>query len=244
LKNNSLLRNIIAGLTFLVAIADVAAQEPNYADLDAVLKRHVQAGSKAGIKANLVNYKAIAGDPAWAAAKKSITDFNPSLLKGRNEKLAFYINAYNVAAISKVLEQYPVASIRAKGDGVWKEPAMTIYGKTYSLDTIENSILRPMKEPRIHFAIVCASLSCPDLRRQAYTGKKVQSQLHSQTASFLGNKSKGIRIEGKTVHETSIFKWFSADFGNVEAFQKRYVKTLPAGATHAEIPYNWSLNGL
>ena len=231
-------------LILAIAIPAAAnfAAEPDYSAWNKVLSTHVKSGNKSGISAHLVSYRKIANDPQFVAAKKTITGFNPAELKSKSEKMAFYINAYNIAAIMKVLAQYPTTSISAKGDGVWKESAIQLGGKDYSLDAIENNILRPMGDARIHFAIVCASLSCPDLRREAYTAAKLASQLESQTKGFILNTSKGIRIEGNRIHQSAIFNWFAKDFKDVAAFQKKYLNEIPPAGERIEIPYNWSLN--
>ncbi len=233
---------VLAATLFFGAAAMLSAAEPDYAAWNRVLARHVKPGSKAGITANLVNYAALARDADFAMAQKDISAFNPAELKSRAEKMAFYINAYNIAAAAKVISRYPTPSITAQGDGVWKENAITLGGKTFSLDAIENTVLRPMGDARIHFAIVCASLSCPDLRREAYTAAKLAGQLEAQTRSFIANTSKGVRIEGNKIHQSAIFIWFAKDFNDVPAFQKKYLKALPAAGERIEIPYNWSLN--
>ena len=229
--------------TILLGAASAAmAAEPDYSALNALLAKHVRPGSKQGITAHLVNFRAISRDPQYAVALDSITTFDVKKLANNREKMAFYINAYNIGAIKKVLEKYPTTSIRAAGDGVWKEPALTIGGKSWSLDAIENDLLRKLGDGRIHFAIVCASLSCPDLRREAYTAAKLEQQMQSQTRQFLTNTSKGIRVENNRIHQSAIFNWFASDFNDVSAFQKRYRTDLPKNAERAEIPYNWQLN--
>lgn len=233
---------IFCALCSLATFSALAAAEPDYSALNRVLAKHVKAGSRAGISAHLVNYRALSIDADFAAAVKAISEFDTAQLKTRNEKLAFYINAYNIAAIRKVLEKYPTASIRDTGDGVWKQNAITLGGKTISLDAIEHKVLRPLGDARIHFAIVCASLSCPDLRREAYSAAKLNAQLEDQTRRFLANPSKGLRIEGNKVFQSSIFSWFKDDFKGVAVFQGRYVKNLPTQADRSELPYDWKLN--
>lgn len=233
----------LLGLCAILAFClPINAGEPDYSSLDRALSRHVRKGNKAGIQVHLVNYRGIAGDADFAAAVKIMSAFDLSQLKTRNEKLAFYINAYNVAAIRKVLEKYPAQSIRDAGEGVWKQAAIELGGKSYSLDAIEHSILRPLGDARMHFAIVCASLSCPDLRREAYRAAKLGAQLEDQTRTFLNNTTKGLRTEGNRLHQSAIFNWFAKDFGDIARFQSRYVKNLPASAERLELPYNWQLN--
>lgn len=233
---------ILCAVCSLLLFSPLAAAEPDYSALNRVLAKHVKAGARAGISAHLVNYKQLSKDADFTAAVKAISEFDTTQLKTRSEKLAFYINAYNVAAIRKVLEKYPTASIRDAGDGVWKQDAITLAGKAISLDAIEHKILRPMGDARMHFAIVCASLSCPDLRREAYSAAKLNSQLDDQTRRFLANAAKGLRVEGNKIYQSAIFNWFKDDFKDVAKFQGRYVKNLPAQAERIELPYDWKLN--
>jgi hypothetical protein len=218
------------------------AAEPDYTAWNNLLKKYVRPGSRDGIKSNLVNYAALAKDPLWSSAQEAITGFNTAKLSAKKERLAFWINAYNMAAIRKVLEIYPTISITARGDAVWKSPAIRIGGKNYSLDEIEHQQLRPLGDARIHFAIVCASLSCPDLRSEAYTARQLDRQLEAQVRAFIANKTKGVRIESDAAYISAIFNWFAQDFGNVPEFIARYGVTLPNGTPVREIRYNWNLN--
>ena len=99
----------------------------------------------------------------------SLAASDPSALRGRDEQLAFWSNAYNILAMDLVVEHAPEQSIKDIGSlffPVWKKPAGKIGGKTYSLDEIEHGIVRPLGDPRAHVAVICASLSCPPLRRE------------------------------------------------------------------------------
>jgi len=225
------------------SLLSLNAAEPDYAAWNTALKSHVKPGAREGISAHMIDYKAMGKDANFAQAVRTMEEFDISRLKTSREKMAFYINAYNIAAIRKVLAMYPTQGITAKGDGVWKEAAITLGGKALSLDTIENQFLRPLGDARIHFAIVCASLSCPDLRREAYRAAKLENQLEDQTRSFLKNETKGLRVEAGRTGQSQIFEWFAADFKDVAAFQKKYRPGLPENATRYAIPYNWSLNG-
>ena len=114
-----------------------------------------------------------------------------------------------------------------------------------SLDELEHDILRKLGEPRIHFAIVCASVSCPDLRREPYTAALLEVQLEEQVRGFLANEAKGLRLEGRQARVSKIFDWFAEDFsgvGGVAAFIRRY-RPLPAAvAVEADLDYDWSVN--
>lgn len=234
-----------ARLFFVMVLAiapQVPAAEPDYTAWNTLLKRYVRSGVKEGIKTNLVRYSALARDPLWPAVQESLTRFDPAGLAGKKEQLAFWINAYNIAAIRKVLEIYPTGSITARGEGVWKAPAITIAGRAYSLDEIEHRLLRPLGDARIHFAIVCASLSCPDLRTEAYAAAQIERQLAAQTRAFLGNETKGLRVDKDAAYVSAIFTWFAQDFGDVARFIGRYGHTLSKSGSRKEMPYNWQLN--
>ncbi|GAB4431760.1 MAG: DUF547 domain-containing protein [Turneriella sp.] len=233
---------LLPALAMLLLFSAVRAAEPDYTAWNTLLKKYVRAGTREGIKTNLVRYGALAKDPLWPAAQQAVTGFDPAKLSGKRELLAFWINVYNIAAIRKVLEIYPTSSITARGDGVWKAPAIRIASKDYSLDEIEHRLLRPMGDARIHFAIVCASLSCPDLRAEAYTAARLESQLTGQTRAFVANKTKGVRIEPDAVYVSAIFNWFNQDFGDVPKFIARFGVKLPDGPVTKEILYNWKLN--
>lgn len=216
---------------------------------DALLAAHVTAGERNGIDHHRVDYQAVRQDPRYAQALALIANFPIAQLTERNARLAFYINAYNLYAIKMVIDHLPLESIRDVGSlfsPVWGKEAGIIGGKPVSLDEIEHEILRPMGEPRVHFAIVCASLSCPNLRTEAFTAEKLEQQLEDQTRSFLQDSSKGMALEGNRVRVSQIFDWFDEDFeaaGGVESFLRRY-RDLPASSRlRPDLPYDWSLNG-
>jgi len=127
-------------------------------------------------------------------------------------------------------------------------------GRRISLEDLEQRVLRPLREPRIHFAIVCASRSCPVLRPEAYTAAKLEAQLDDQARTFVNDPSRNRFDKGtKTAHLSEIFKWFDEDFrgaGSVQRYLARYVadpdvaRDLANDAyTIAWIDYDWALNG-
>ncbi len=145
-----------------------------------------------------------------------------------HEKLAFWINAYNIFTIKAIIDHYPIKrSFSLVGifyapsnsilqiKGVWKKLQFRAVGRTVTLDEIEHEILRKeFNEPRIHTAIVCASVSCPDLSSEAYTGEKIEEQLAVASVRFVNNPDKGVSIDEKDgrVKISKIFKWFGDDF--------------------------------
>jgi hypothetical protein len=238
--------SILSLLLFLVCHA--VAAEPDWVHYKAVLK-HVDQGVKNGVILNLVDYQAIKAEGSLDKAYQDLTAFELGRLSNRNEKLAFYINAYNILAIKMVADHWPIKSIKDVGSffsPVWGKSAGKLDGKTITLDAIEHKILRPMGEPRIHLAIVCASVSCPDLRNEPYTAKQLNKQLDEQAKLFLLNLGKGLKIEKKTIRISKIFEWFEEDFdvsGGVSAFIKGYRTDLPESDFTSYIPYDWTVNG-
>jgi hypothetical protein len=232
-----------------------AADATAYAKL---LKAHVRPGSVSGIRLHLVDYQEIKADPSYPQALKDLAEARPERLTSDADRLAFWANAYNLLAIKAVLDQYPVASIKDGGSvirSIWKKKIGRVAGKAYALDDIEHDILRKQfMEPRVHFAIVCASLSCPDLRAEPFEGARLETQLGEATAAFLGNPTKGLQpgADGKTARVSSIFKWFAADFaaaGGAAQFIRRGADSPLAGRLSgltdrglSYLPYDWSLN--
>jgi hypothetical protein len=172
----------------------------------------------------------------------------------RNEQFALYINAYNAYTIKLILENHPVDSIKDIGGllkSPWKMRFCNIGGEILTLDEIEHDILRPrFKDPRVHFAINCASRSCPPLLSEPYQGRLLDQQLEASARSFI-NDSRESRLEGNTLYVSKIFKWFEEDFdGDVIGFFLRYAgedlrDRLLAHRDQIEIEYldyDWTLN--
>lgn len=213
---------------------------------DQLLRQHVHAGQRFGIQANLVDYRSIAAEPGFSDIATQLAAYNPDKLN-KIEKLAFYINAYNYFAIKLVTDNQPETSIKDIGSlfsPVWKKTVGKINGQDVSLDFIEHQVLRKMGEPGIHFAIVCASMSCPDLRAEAYNPEDLMQQLNDQIQLFL-NTPKGLSIKNNKLYISKIFDWFSADFkqyGGVMAFLRLYKPELSRFDAFSTLDYDWRLN--
>ncbi len=176
----------------------------------------------------------------------------------RKQQIAFLINAYNAYTLKLIIDHYPIKSIKDIGHfwrGPWAQPVVHLFGKSITLDTIEQDMLRKdYREPRIHFALVCASIGCPPLRSEAYLATRLDEQLNDQGKRFLANRSKNrVDATDHTVYLSPIFKWYGEDFkkksGSVLAFLKPYWpkrERIELKSGHFEIrytDYNWSLNG-
>jgi len=228
----------------------------DFSGWDALVKKYVGPTTIAGIWIHGVRYSDLKKDPAYSKLIGDLKSFSPATLKTPKEKRAFWINVYNIMAVKMVLDHYPVDSIRDAGGvtkSVWKKKVGVVGGKEVTLHQIEHEILRKMGDPRIHAAIVCASVSCPDLRKEAYTKERLDAQLDDQLRRFLANRGKGLQVDrGKgRITLSKIFDWFEDDFepkGGVLPFLARYVPEqdrplLKKGdAEVSYLDYNWDLN--
>ena len=249
------MRRLLLWLGLLAVSASATA-----VDLDLygqLLEKHTRAVED--IASTRVDYATVSQDPDWRHLLSSLEASRADALVGR-EKLAFWINAYNILAIDIVARNYPVESIKDVGSllrPVWKRQAGIIDGRNVTLDEIEHRILRPLGDPRIHGAIVCASLSCPPLRREPYRATDLDAQLDDNVRRWLADPRKGAAVDpgDRSLRVSSIFKWFSEDFeaqGGVPAFLERYgseeVRALlreeGEGVRIRYLDYDWSLNDL
>jgi len=224
------------------------AQAHDFSSWNGLLKDYIHAGHKHGVALKLLDYQGLKHDARWQQTLQSLKQADLSTLSNRKEKLAFWINAYNILAVKTVVEHEAIKSIKDVGSWyapVWKKDAGMVADNMKTLNGIENDVLRPMGEPRIHFAIVCASVSCPDLRHEAYQANKLDAQLNEQAASFLSNPSKGAHWNHGELEVSSIFKWFGDDFehvGGVLSFIQAH-SDIRAKEIDAYLDYDWSLNG-
>jgi hypothetical protein len=162
----------------------------------------------------------------------------------KNEKLAYWINAYNALTIDLILRNYPVESIKDIKDP-WDQRLWKFGDQWLSLNDIEHNILRKMDEPRIHFAIVCASESCPKLQNTAFKADNLEEQLTKATKEFLADETKN-DISENDLKLSKIFKWFKKDFeqdGSLIDFLNRYSDvTISDKAKKSFKDYSWELN--
>lgn len=189
-----------------------------------------------------------------------LSNVNPSILENDQEKMAFWINVYNAFTIKAIVDNYPIESINDLHSGgriighifsttVWDDDFIEINNKEYSLNDVEHKILRKeFKEPRIHFAIVCASISCPQLRHEAYFADKLEDQLQDQAIKFFTDKTKNKFDEkNKIAYLSKILDWFDEDFGGkdeeVLMFVSKYINSKLSSKIIKDID-NWSIEYL
>ena len=174
------------------------------------------------------------------------------------QQLAYWINLYNAATIDVVLQHYPVSSIRDidispgfLADGPWKKKLLSIEGEPVSLNDIEHRILRPVwRDPRLHYALNCASIGCPNLSNNAYHADTIDTQL-DQAATTYVNHPRGVSFNNGKLYISSIYSWFRADFGESDAAVIDHLQlyalaplkdALADSGRIAGYRYDWSLN--
>jgi hypothetical protein len=234
----------------------VSIDQIDHASWDGLLKKYVdQSGN-----VNYTAWKRSAQDAQQLdnyLARLSHAD--PRRRASREATLAFWINAYNAVTIKGILREYPTTSIRNHtarvfGYNIWKDLQLVVGGQSFYLEQMEHEILRKMNEPRIHFAIVCASKSCPKLRNEAYVGPNLAAQLADNARDFFAS-SGNFRYDpnGRRFYLSSILSWFAEDFGSDQAAQLRAIAPyLPTSATQqaastnavrvSYLDYDWNLN--
>ena len=174
------------------------------------------------------------------------------------QRLAFWINGYNAVTVRGILREYPTTSIqnhvaRVWGYNIWRDLKLIVGDRRYSLGEIEHAVLRRMSEPRVHFAIVCASRGCPRLLNEAYSAERLEEQLTRNTRAFFADPTKcSVDTTQKELHLSPILDWFAADFGaSTPAVLQRIANWLPEPAQAVAqskdvrvtyLDYDWSLN--
>ncbi len=234
---------------FLVPVVNIQENEAlsktfeiaiSHQEWDAMLSKHVSATGK-------VNYKGFKAEEATLDQYLSKLTSNPPQSNwAKNEQLAYWINAYNAFTVKLILNNYPLKSITELKDP-WDTPFISIGDKKYTLNQIEHEVIRKQfSEPRIHFAVNCASQSCPELLNRAYTADKLDSQLKSQTRAYINNPKHNV-ISTDQVTISSIFDWYKEDFtksGTVIDFLNAYTdKKIRTDAKISYKEYDWNLNG-
>ncbi|WP_299434835.1 DUF547 domain-containing protein [uncultured Aquimarina sp.] len=233
------MKKILFILTFLMVTVGFSQDTTDFfAKSDAFFKKHVSNGR--------IDYKTIKNNPATLdqllaiASKISVSKSDTKTFQ------AFFINAYNLAVIKGIVDNYPTKSpLDIKG--FFDKIKYTLGGKTTTLNDLENKILRKNfpTEARFHFALVCAGLGCPPIIPEAYKPSILEKQLQRQTTIALNNPN-FIKVKGKKVQLSQIFEWYKGDFTQngseidyVNQFRK---EKIPAGTKVSYYSYNWSLN--
>ena len=205
----------------------------------------------------LLDYAAIAD-----VDKQSLDDYLALLAEtkprtlNRAEQRAYWINLYNALTVHTVLQHYPIDSIRDISSGLfsfgpWDDKLITVEDKALSLNDIEHRILRPIwQDARLHYAVNCASIGCPNLVLSAYTAANSEEMLDAAAAAYI-NHSRGVRLQNGRLYVSSIYEWFKEDFGgddlSVIAHLQHYAEPrlqeqLGKISAISGDDYNWALN--
>ena len=192
-----------------------------------------------------VNYKSFRNDRSILKEYLYILSSNlPSNQSSIEEKKAYWINAYNAFTIKLIIDNYPLKSIKDIKDP-WDVRLFKLGKKWYNLNEIEHKILRPMGDPRIHFGINCASISCPPLANKAYTADNIEELLNRQAIKFINDPLRN-NISPNILELSKIFSWFAKDFkikGSLIDFLNIYSNIqIERNAKKSFLLYNWSLN--
>ena len=229
-----------------IGVHSFAQKAPSHQQWDKLLKKHVDAKG-------MVDYKGFKQEKSELDAYlKLLSDNPPQKNWSKEDQIAYWINAYNAFTVDLILQKYPVKSIKDIAGNIykvntpWDIKFINIGGKKYDLNNIEHKILRrQFDDPRIHFALVCASISCPRLRNDAYTGVRLNAQLEDAGRDFLADRSKN-RITADKAELSKYFSWYKGDFtkdGSLVDFINKYSQTKMTSSTKiSSIEYNWSLN--
>lgn len=239
--------------------AERSAMTIDHSTWDQLLKTYVRPG-RDGI--NSVRYAAFkhSGHESLKRYIDMLQNVDPAQLD-RREQFAFLANLYNAATIDVVLDHHPVRSIKdislggglfaAVTGGPWKSRFLEIKGVRLSLDDIEHEILRPVfADARVHYAVNCASIGCPNLGTEAFTGPELDRQLDAAARAYI-NHPRGVSVKNARVQVSSIYNWFKADFGGNDAGVLRHLakyaepelaRALRSASGIAGHDYDWRLN--
>jgi hypothetical protein len=237
----------IVFIIFFISSLAFAASTIDHSIYSALLNKHVSDGR--------VDYEGFKTDESLLDQYLNILSQTNVDSLNKQEQFAFYINVYNAFTIKLILSEYPdIDSIKDLGgffSSPWKIKFIPLKDKTVTLDYIEHTILRPtFKDARVHFAVNCASRSCPPLLNEAYEPDRLDAQLNQQTQAFITNKN-NYQINGKTIYISKIFKWFKTDFNNdpigfIQTFAdvplKQALDTMGTDIRIGYLDYDWSLN--
>lgn len=249
-----------------LSCANISATEL-HSGWDLLLKKHVV--NIDGGNSTAINYAGVKEDSAELDRYiKSLTKVSTSTYDSwtSQEQLAFLMNAYNAYTVQLIITKYPdLESIKELGSffsSPWAKERGLLLGKVRTLNDIEHKMIRGengFNEPRIHFAVNCASIGCPALRAEAYTGEKLELQLEEQTKSFLGDRTRN-RLEDDELYISKIFDWYKEDFkagwkgsdslaqflilyADALSLTPQQVNALKKGDIDIEfLDYNWELN--
>jgi len=232
-------------------------QDIDHSDWQKLLNRYLVSDHVSGV--NRFDYQIVKN------ADKKLLDNYLNVLQqldpriyNRNSQQAYWINLYNALTVRVILDNYPVDSITGISDdfvsfGPWDDHAATIQGQELSLNAIEHGILRPLwNDNRIHYAVNCASIGCPNLSAQAFTAANREELLEQAARAYI-NHERGVRFENDELIVSSIYHWYRVDFGDTDASLLRHLKKYAEAPLLQQLEnfqgdidhdYDWNLNDL
>ena len=244
------MKRLLWGLLFFSNLALAQGFDQSHAAWSVLLKKHVVVLE--GGKSSQVRYAAFAKDrAALKAYLDTLTGVQEAEFRNwsKPQRMAFLINAYNAFTVELVLAHYPVKSIKDIGSDLfnnrWKQKFFKLFGQDSYLDQIEHEMLRKpgaYDEPRVHFALNCASIGCPMLREEAFVADRLDAQLEEQARRFLSDPTRNRYANGR-LEVSKIFDWYKEDFAPRDKFFARYADTLGGNSKDVVfLDYNWALN--
>jgi hypothetical protein len=242
-------------LSFIKFIKGDAVELPKWNDKERPKMNHVEWNvllQKHVAKTGKVSYRGFIKDKVLLDTYlDKLSQTIPGSNWTKEEQLAYWINAYNAFTVQLILQHYPIKSIKEIADGMpminapWDIKFFQLAGLDFDLNTIEHDILRTQfKEPRIHFALNCASISCPKLRNEAYEASMLELQFEQQAVGFIQDSSKN-KINAQETKLSQIFNWFQRDFiqeTTLVVYLQKYHPTIDPANKIQYLDYNWKLN--
>ena len=233
----------------LIICADIADDWTE--KFSSVLEKYVADGEVAGIKAALVNYAGLREDPTFKTLANELANLPSFDQYPVSKQLALWINSYNFLLLKVAADNPGIGSVKdlsTRGRSIWKSKIGMVSGVQYSPDEIEHEIIKEnFNDPRAHFTLVCASLSCPDLAKYAYTGDKLEEQFNERIKVFLNNPTKGMSIsepQGR-IYLSKIFDWYKKDFTPSPLMWIKNMGLITEEQAYYSVSffsYNWDLN--
>ena len=214
---------------------------PPHSPWEILLQEHVHDDGRVDYKGFLKDQQRLNSYLGALALNPPQEDWTPQA------RMAYYINLYNAGTVALILENYPVKSIRDI-DRPWAKKRVRVGTEWLSLSDIEHKILRKMGDARIHFAINCASISCPKLPKHAFTEAEIESQLERAALGFINDPERNTFMADKA-EVSKIFKWYRSDFkadgASLAEYLNRFLeKPIPKGTSVGFLPYDWALNDI
>jgi hypothetical protein len=221
---------------FAFLITNLLFAQPDYKLIDPFFKKYIT-------KDGVVDFKKLAKNKVELSNVLAIfTNMPPKEEWYRNEKLAYWLNVYNLQMLKTIAENYPVKSVLDISNGkLWQEKCIKIGEKSYCLDEIENDVIRKeLKEPRIHFAFFSGAISSPMLLNEVFTPANMNPNFEILTKRYINSQAN--IISERKIELSSIFKWYASDFKDVIAFVNQYSKVkIRADAAISYVDFNWNL---